>query len=150
MKIVMQRITSRGAAPAMEHERQLVSPAPHTLDSRLRLVRGADMLQHNHGGRHEHAQARTSPPKRPSSQSGILSRHGDASRFELFLRSADAAFRSTALRFPLRTSNRVSLPSRQNRISNRRRPSRRSINVMSGSQAGSAGSTYSFPRGASC
>jgi hypothetical protein len=50
MKIVMQRITSRGAAPAMEHELQLVSPAPHTLDSRLRLVRGADMLQHNHGG----------------------------------------------------------------------------------------------------
>src|SRR4051812_8079782 len=42
--------------------------------ARLRLLRGADMLQHYHDGRHEDAKARTSPPKRPSSQSGLLSR----------------------------------------------------------------------------
>ena len=36
------------------------------------------------------------------------------------------------------------------RISNRRRPNRKSVSVTSGSQSGSAGSTYSLSRGASC
>src|SRR2546423_5636336 len=37
-----------------------------TRRARLRLLRGADMLQDNQDGRHEDAKARTSPPKRPS------------------------------------------------------------------------------------
>jgi CRP-like cAMP-binding protein len=52
--------------------------------------------------------------------------------------------------FPVSTLNIVSLPSRQKQISKRRRPNRSSVSVTSGSQSGSAGSTYSLPRGASC
>ena len=48
---------------------------------------------------------------------------------------------STASGFPFSTLKSVSLPSRQKRISKRRRPSRRSDSVTSGSQSGSAGST---------
>src|SRR5580704_5892739 len=57
---------------------------------------------------------------------------------------------STASGFPLSTLKMVSLPSRQKWMSKRRLPSRRSVSVTSGSQSGSAGSTYSLPRGASC
>ncbi len=58
--------------------------------------------------------------------------------------------RFTASGFPASILKTVSLPSRQKRISNRSRPNRRSVNVTSGSHSGSAGSTYNFPRGASC
>jgi redox-sensitive bicupin YhaK (pirin superfamily) len=56
---------------------------------------------------------------------------------------ADSAilFHSTESRLPVRTLKSVLFPSRQKRISNRRRPNRRSVSVTSGSQSGSAGST---------
>jgi hypothetical protein len=56
---------------------------------------------------------------------------------------ADSAtlFHSTESRLPVTTLKRVSFPSRQKRISNRCRPSRRSVSVTSGNQSGSAGST---------
>jgi redox-sensitive bicupin YhaK (pirin superfamily) len=56
---------------------------------------------------------------------------------------ADSAtlFHSTESRLPVRTLKSVFFPSRQKRISNRRRPNRRSVSVTSGSQSGSAGST---------
>ena len=56
---------------------------------------------------------------------------------------ADSAtlFHSTESCLPVRTLKSVFFPSRQKRISNRRRPNRRSVSVTSGSQSGSTGST---------
>ena len=61
---------------------------------------------------------------------------------------ADSAtlFHSTELRLPVRTLKSVFFPSRQKRMSNRRRPNRRSVSVTSGGQSGSA--DRHMPRGA--